>query len=98
MAVTVAQEKDPLGGNVVLEGSSVFRRYRITGDGASGNADIAVGANQRVKSVKIIPGNVVVAGFAVTLAPTAGVDVRVAVPAGLGANQYAFVDVELSNF
>jgi hypothetical protein len=97
MALTIEREKDANGGTLHVEGTALFERFKITGDGVGGNADFKLAANRRVKQVKIQPGNVVVAGFATTLAPTAGVDVRVVVPSGLGASQYVFVNVELAN-
>lgn len=86
---------DPSGGTLHLEGAAVFEKFKLNGDGTNANVDIKLGANRRIKSVRIRPGNVVVAGFATTLNPSASVDVRVNVPAGLAANQYAYLEVEL---
>lgn len=99
MALTVTKETTPNGGTIFPgEDGKLYERFRIVGDSSGGNADIVLGGGRVPKSARLIPGNVTPAAgsYAVSLQPSASVDVRVVVPASLTSTQYIFVEVEVS--
>lgn len=97
MALTVARETTPQGGNC-FPGSDgkTYERWKITGDGAGGNADIALAAGRVPLAVRQIPGNGTPAAsaYAATLSPSATVDVRIVVPSSLASGKYIYAEVE----
>lgn len=101
MALTVVRDTLP-NGATTFPGSDgkLYERWKITGDGAGGNADILLAGGRTPKSVKLLPGNITPAAsaYAVTLQPSSSVDVRIAVPASLAAGQYFFGEIEVDKF
>jgi len=98
MALTIEVDKNPQGGTIFpgTEGK-LWERRKITGDGVGGNADILLGGGRAPKNVRLLAGNITPAAssYAVTLQPSASVDVRVSVPSSLAAGQYFFIEIEV---
>lgn len=99
MALTVARDTGRTGGTV-FPGSDgkLYERWKITGDGVGGNADIQLGGGRTPLSVRLIPGNISLDDvlYAVTLQPSSTVDVRIVVPSTLAADKYFFAEIEIN--
>lgn len=101
MALTVVRDTLPNGGTT-YPGSDgkLYERWKITGDGTGGNADILLGGGRTPKSVRLIAGNISLDDvlYAVTLQPSSSVDVRIVVPSTLAASKYFFAEIEVDQF
>lgn len=97
MALTIVRETDPNGGNDFIHEGKIFEVFKITGDGVGGNADILLKGGRTPTSVRLVSGNITPAAgaYAVTLQPSASVDVRVVVPSSLTSSQYFYLWVRV---
>lgn len=98
MALIVVRDAGPTGGTIFPGGDGkLFERWKITGDGVGGNADIALGGGRVPKQVRMIAGNISQDDvlYAVTLQPSSTVDVRIVVPSTLAAGKYFFAEIEV---
>ncbi len=99
MAVIVVRDSLP-NGATCYPGSDgkLYERFKITGDGVGGNADLLLAGGRVPKSVRLIAGNVSLDDvlYDVTLQPSVSVDVRIVVPSTLAAGKYFFAEVEVN--
>lgn len=99
MALTVERDALPQGGNCFPGADGkMYERWKITGDGVGGNADIQLGGGRIPKSVRQISGNISLDDvlYAVTLQPSSTVDVRIVVPSTLASGKYFYAEIEVN--
>lgn len=99
MALTVERDPLPQGGTVYPGADAkLYERWKITGDGVGGNADIQLGGGRVPKSVRLISGNISLDDvlYTTTLQVSSTVDVRIVVPSTLASGKYFFAEIEVN--